>query len=111
MDIATNLATNLDNDRPIKRVRWFTCDVCGHTWRSNSLGQRIKCPKCYEARTGKKLGADPERMKEVRSHIKPKHDAFEEPDFEYNPVAARSSGPQENKKGGFLSFLNKEISL
>lgn len=56
--------SNID-DR--KRVRWFTCDICGYTWSSFGKGKRITCPKCYENRTGKKLGGDPEHMAAMRA--------------------------------------------
>lgn len=50
-----------------KKVRWFCCDICGHTWSSYGKGKRIICPKCYESRTGKKLGRSPEEMEAMRA--------------------------------------------
>jgi len=45
----------------------MVCGVCGHEWQSYGYGVRIVCPKCYEARTGKKLGPDKEKMAELRA--------------------------------------------
>ena len=56
----------------------FKCSTCGHEWRSYGFGKRIVCPKCYEAKTGKKLGQSTERMAEVRA-MRNKKQPKEEP--------------------------------
>ena len=56
----------------------FKCSDCGHEWRSYGFGKRIVCPKCYEAKTGKKLGQSAERMAEVRA-MRNKKQPKEEP--------------------------------
>ncbi len=88
-----------------RQVRYFTCDVCGHTWRSYGYGERVKCPKCYEQRTGKKFGSNAEFMNKIR----PKKTAAL-PD-EVGEPAPMSAPPIESeaKKSRFLDFLNKEI--
>ena len=50
-----------------KHLRKMVCDVCGHQWQSYGYGVRVVCPKCYEARTGKKLGLGNERMAQLRA--------------------------------------------
>lgn len=112
---------NQDN-KPKKRVRWYKCDVCGYTWRSYSKGQRIKCPNCYEKRTGKKLGGTAEQLAEARKNIKkqsqpsPAKDK-DKKDLELPPIGAaapegkgKGEKPKEQpKKSGFLSFWDKEL--
>lgn len=63
----------MEEKKEEKRRRiWLECKDCGYRWRSYGKNKVPKCPKCYEARTGKKLGRSPEAMAEMRKLIKRK---------------------------------------
>lgn len=62
----------MENTTAKTRYLWVECSVCGNRWRSHGKGKRLKCPKCYEERTGKKYGQSPEQMAAIRAMRKPK---------------------------------------
>lgn len=64
----------MENERR-KVTRWYTCPVCGHEWKSTGYQKRVFCPKCYENRTGKKLGGSPEHMAAMRGKLEEKRAA------------------------------------
>lgn len=64
----------MENERR-KTTRWYTCPVCGHEWKSTGYQKRVFCPKCYENRTGRKLGGSPEHMAEMRRKLQEKQAA------------------------------------
>lgn len=68
----------MENERR-KTTRWYTCPVCGHEWSSTGYQKRVFCPKCYETRTGKKLGGSPEHMAAMRGKLQEKRAAAATP--------------------------------
>ena len=103
-----------------RRRIWLECKDCGYRWRSYSKGKVPKCPKCYEARTGKKLGRSPEEMAKMRSLIKRKpkeapatvsEDVIraaetEQPEREPTPpISATKPEPKPQEKSFFREFL------
>ena len=61
-----------------KRVKWYKCPDCGYEWKSYGYQKRVFCPKCYETRTGKKLGASPETLAKARAARTAKREEREE---------------------------------
>ena len=98
-----------------KKYIWLECTECGHRWRSYGVGKIAKCPKCYEARTGKKYGQSPEKMAELRARRQKKKVAAvsedtvtvtdtEQPKNE-PPTPEQQPQPKPTEKSFFREFL------
>ena len=98
-------------------THWYKCPDCGYEWRSSGTGKRIKCPACFEKRTGKKLGGSAEHMAKMREARAAKKAAAKE---QLTPPAAEQQPPipqpkpaeppaPKPEKSWFAKLLDKEI--
>ena len=91
------------------RYIWFECPVCGYQWRSHGKGKRVVCPKCYENRTGKKLGRSPEHMQKMRELKGKKNDSGKDftPPEEVTELTPEQQEQMETKPEPKKSILDK----
>lgn len=91
-----------------KRVKWYKCPDCGYEWKSYGYQKRIFCPKCYETRTGKKLGASPETLAKARAARTAKHE--EKVNQEINQeIQVKEIAEEKPKQTRLERILNAKI--